>query len=550
VHNTEPRPVKLGELPEDAAMIFVSMRWQPDRVGPVNSEVFVANREGKSARQITFTGREYNHAAVSPDHRYVASMVGRHEEKKQIWLYDLEKKTETRIVPEFEWAGVGGMEWSPDGFFYFAGGPKPGGLDVYKIRPDGTGLTQLTETPEIENDVSLAEDGSLVAYSRITRIKNFPKPQIWVMNADGTGQRMVYDGGPELGAHGQFPIGAYDPEFSPDNSKVIFSRSNTKTDNFGWGGHDICVINIDGTGLKVLTAGTSAVQAVPDWTRHGILYTELNEKDQYVGIVFRESEEGTARRLETGLKNFWDGGRHARWIPPLNPNWPEKPSESGKKETKERWPDTAPRHREVLGQVSYLPARFGTGFLADQPGEIVTYPTPDQLLPSHGTIELWVQAHRAKEDGLEWNPLFVAQEKPFQPLRGLIIQLIRHSSALVFVAGTPEQNGVVAAIDWEKGQSHYIAATWGDEGTRLYVDGERVGESPKKPDLRDLPERLSIGGFIWSQAKNPSNTIIDELRISSFAKEAEQIRAAYRSARAPGAERGTLLLDHLESEVR
>jgi Tol biopolymer transport system component len=320
------RQVTLEPLPDDAAIVFTSMRWKPGRTEFVPWEVYVMNGDGGNVHRVTHEELGYEHAAVSPDRRLLAAAGvdprSPESERDFIRLYDLSARTEAAVVPGFWRAGVGGVDWSRDGWLYFVGSPtRERETDVYRLRAGGEELERLTDTPEMESDVSVSEDGTLVAFVRTMRAGKSRKPQIWVMRADGSGERAVYDGGPELGVHGRYPIGAFDPELSPDNAWVVFSRSNTGHDNFGFGAHDICRIRLDGTAFTVLTP-PGPIQMIPDWTGDRLLYTEYNESEPFVGIVTMDPDGSRRRRLEPALSQLWDGGRHAKWIPPPDPGWP------------------------------------------------------------------------------------------------------------------------------------------------------------------------------------------------------------------------------------
>ena len=315
--------VRLGALPSDAAIIFASMRWKQNRKKFGQWELYVMNRDGGNVERMTFGGRNYNHAAVSPDWQFIAAVTKEEGDAQALWIYDLKKQTETRLVPDFRVAGAGGVDWSRDGFIYFAGrADKKGQGDVYTILPDGTKLTNVTNTPEGEMDVSVSEDGQFVAFVRLVRSGRKLKTQIWRMNSNGTDQRMVYDGGSDWGSQGKWPLGGYDPEFSPDNSKVIFSRTNTNYDNFRQGAHDICISNADGTGFEVLTRTPGPIQMIPDWKDDLILYTEFNEKEQYVGMVTISPAGTNRKRLEGPFEEIWDGGRHGKFVPDRDSAWP------------------------------------------------------------------------------------------------------------------------------------------------------------------------------------------------------------------------------------
>jgi TolB protein len=112
--------------------------------------------------------------------------------------------------------------------------------DVWAIRADGTGLTKLTHSPGHDFDPSWSPDGKRIAF----RSERSGEPEIWVMHADGTGQRRVSAG--------------LSPAWSPDGSLIAFS-----------GPSGLSVIRPDGTGLRVLpdTEGGEYPSWSPDGSR-------------------------------------------------------------------------------------------------------------------------------------------------------------------------------------------------------------------------------------------------------------------------------------------
>ena len=95
--------------------------------------------------------------------------------------------------------GVSGkLDWSPDGSRILISSPqaeRPGtASNVFTIRPDGTGMKQLThETKPGVHDLadSFSPDGKKIIYARSVGDGPF---QVWVMNADGSGQRQLTHG--------------------------------------------------------------------------------------------------------------------------------------------------------------------------------------------------------------------------------------------------------------------------------------------------------------------------------------------------------------------
>jgi hypothetical protein len=64
-------------------------------------------------------------------------------------------------------------------------------IDVFAMNPDGSDLRQLTSTPKMDEvDASYSPDGRMIAYYRRPEGDD-RQGEIWVMNADGSGQRRV-----------------------------------------------------------------------------------------------------------------------------------------------------------------------------------------------------------------------------------------------------------------------------------------------------------------------------------------------------------------------
>jgi len=325
----ETHAVRLGALPDDAAIVFTSMRWRDDPHRFVNWELYARDLAGAHVARLTFDGQSHQHAAVAPDHRHVATnrMPKEPWNDLELWVLDLAAQTETRFVPTFASAGNGGVDWGPDGWLYFAARPtKHASFDIFRARLDGSAIEQLTRSPEDDYDVGVSEDGTRIAWVRVQgRTPFFRKTEIWVANADGSSPVRVYDGGPKYGRNGGFPLGGYDPEFSPDGHSVVFSHVNEGFDNFGMGAQDLWIGAADGSGSHPVHPPTGALRMIPDWEYDLLLFTEFSQFDQYVGLATMRPDGSDVRRLDTGLRDPWDGGRHGKFVPPLDPAWPHSP---------------------------------------------------------------------------------------------------------------------------------------------------------------------------------------------------------------------------------
>jgi len=315
------------------------MRWQPERQGFVNWELYALRADGGGATRLTLGGQSQQHAAVAPDRRHLATNRTPAEPAKrlEIWWIDLAAKTERQVAPGFFTAGAGGVDVSRDGWIYFAGEPREKeGNDLFRARVDGSRLERITNTPMPEFDVSVSDDGTKIAYVRVAGFLFWVKTEVWVANADGSGAVRVFDGGDRRGRQGPFPFGGYDPELSPDDRSVVFSRTNPAWraapgppdqqvgDNFGLGAHDLWISHTGGTDLHRVTE-PGPVSMVPDWRDDGtILFTSFDEKGRYVGLATVPAAGGPPTRIESGLAQLWDGCRQGKWIPAYDAAWPHE----------------------------------------------------------------------------------------------------------------------------------------------------------------------------------------------------------------------------------
>jgi TolB protein len=159
--------------------------------------------------------------------------------------------------------------------------------EIYAMDFDGRNQRRLTNQRALVLNPD-ARGGKVVFTSYAKRF-----PQLWIMNADGSGQKEVPTG-IELNAS---------PSLSPDGSQIAFAGSAK-------GNTDIYLVNSSGGGLKRLTS-THALEASPDFSPTGrqILYTSDQTGSPQIWVM---DAEGTNQRRMTFAGNWND---EASWNP-------------------------------------------------------------------------------------------------------------------------------------------------------------------------------------------------------------------------------------------
>ena len=174
---------------------------------------------------------------------------------------------------------------------------------IFTLRPDGTGLTQLTSGNAIDTDVSWSPDGRQIAFWR----SGTDSGGIWVAAADGSdprqvletqlsigaiewspdGSRIAFVGTEVIGISGSqldFPTHVYvmtsegadltqvthqdqvtDFAWSPDGDRFVLERQFDAGN--GHTGNDLSLVGLDGSGETALT--TDGVSRDPGWSPDG-----------------------------------------------------------------------------------------------------------------------------------------------------------------------------------------------------------------------------------------------------------------------------------------
>ena len=166
--------------------------------------------------------------------------------------------------------------------------------EIYKINLDGSNFVRLTNNSAYDYDPSFSADGTRIVFVRADI--NAYGPYIYIINADGTGEKKVY-----TAATGTINT----PVFSP-NGNYMYFRWDDGASTIG-----LYRINSDGTNLLKLTTGSDWTLALPKPSPNGakLLYYSAASGN---GEVWVMNSDGTR---VTNLSNNPAEDRDASWSP-------------------------------------------------------------------------------------------------------------------------------------------------------------------------------------------------------------------------------------------
>jgi Tol biopolymer transport system component len=136
--------------------------------------------------------------------------------------------------------------WSPDGASIVFTSDREGSADLFRVKPDGTGLERLTTNPAYDDQAAFSPDGKQLVFVSTRRGGT---ADLWTMDLQTRRAKALTSG----------TGGDFRPSWSPDGRWIAFSSDRGSSLPFGRGRWehlqivDLYVIHPDGTGLKRIT---------------------------------------------------------------------------------------------------------------------------------------------------------------------------------------------------------------------------------------------------------------------------------------------------------
>jgi Tol biopolymer transport system component len=262
--------------------IIPQIAFRQNRDAPNNFEIYVINADGTGLANLT------NHPARdecpywSPDGRSIAFESDR--DGGGLYLMAGDGSNQRLLTAEFTRCEIpdATMAWSPDGeWFSFVSCPD-GPPDIYVIKPDGSGLTNLTHNPATDDNFRWSPDGQHMAFG-----------------SDRDGNKEIYLLDVQAALQGKAdanPIRLTDNPavdiptgWSPDCTRLLFLSERD-------GNPDAYVMAADGSGQTRLTTDP-ALDFFPAWSPAGQWIAFVSTRDGNLEVYVMAPDGAGQRNL-------------------------------------------------------------------------------------------------------------------------------------------------------------------------------------------------------------------------------------------------------------
>lgn len=201
------------------------------------AEIYISDYDGQNAKPVTQDNAIVGGVSWMPKHWHLFYTSWK---SAYPWIYSHNLSTGERR-PFAKFPGLNsGATVSPDGTKVAMILSKAGSPDVWVCNIDGTGLTQLTKTPEDESSPCWSPDGTKLCFAS----KVNERRGLFIMSSNGGAMTRLDTGGEPNPS---------EPDWSPDGKTIVFTSQPRA-------GFNICVVPAQGGLAEALVSGED-----PSW---------------------------------------------------------------------------------------------------------------------------------------------------------------------------------------------------------------------------------------------------------------------------------------------
>jgi Tol biopolymer transport system component len=181
----------------------------------------------------------------------------------ELYVLDADGTGLTRIVSNPLVGEITSAHWAPDGrqIAFVAREPIPESgpwtARLYAVNVDGSALRQVTPA-DVRGDFAWSPDGMHIAYSAIEADESGSQTRLHMINADGTGDRVLTPEPPT----GYESVSSTYPSWSPDGRHIVFLRPALVTHQYTSGPAAGSTYDVIVSALWVVSADTADARMI------------------------------------------------------------------------------------------------------------------------------------------------------------------------------------------------------------------------------------------------------------------------------------------------
>ena len=277
-----------------------------DRDG--HDEIYSMNADGTGQTRLTTTGGDF--PSFSADGALIAYF---NRSTNGISIMNADGSGRRELTDQSNVDGVTDVSpaFAPDGSKVVFVSNRGGSYDLYVIGTDGSDVRRLTTSSEVEQEPSFSPDGSRIVFG------DGAGAGIRTVDANGGGRKALANGGG-------------DPAYSPDGASIVFNREAGDT-----GTYDIYVMNADGTGQRALTSSSQFSDVEPAFSPDGkqIVLAGVGNTERGGTDIYMMNADGTGHHRVVSTPGYewnpdWQPAAGETGTPPAPPPSSPPPSSS------------------------------------------------------------------------------------------------------------------------------------------------------------------------------------------------------------------------------